>query len=136
MSPKNLLVPLVLLFGVVCTFGGQTAGDPTEGFEINDFSKYPWVHAGNEGWSTTTRQERHSGEHSAKSGAITDDERSALQVTLDCVTGNITFWRKVSSESSFDFLKFYIDGVEQDKWSGRQDWTEVSFPAIEGTRTF
>jgi hypothetical protein len=135
MSPKNWLVPLVLLLGMDCTFGGQTAGDPTEGFETNDFSKHPWVHAGDEDWSTTGR-EKHSGVYSAESGAITDDERSDLQVTLDCVTGNITFCRKVSSESGFDVLKFYIDGVEQGKWSGREDWTEVSFPVMEGTRTF
>ena len=36
----------------------------------------------------------------------------------------------------FDNLKFYIDGVEKEKWSGETDWTEVSFPVTVGTRTF
>jgi hypothetical protein len=33
-------------------------------------------------------------------------------------------------------LKFYIDGVEKDTWSGEEDWAEVSFPVTAGTRTF
>jgi hypothetical protein len=57
-------------------------------------------------------------------------------VTLDCVAGTITFYRKVSSESGFDFLRFSIDGVEQDKWSGEENWAEASFPVTEGARTF
>ncbi|MHC4511356.1 MAG: hypothetical protein ACYTAO_20800, partial [Planctomycetota bacterium] len=60
MSPKNWLVPLVFLLGMAGVVGGQMANDPTEGFETNDFSKFPWVRGGDEGWSTTRRQ-RHSG---------------------------------------------------------------------------
>jgi len=52
------------------------------------------------------------------------------------VSGNIAFYVKVSSESDFDFLTFYIDGVEKGRWSGEQNWAEVSFPVDEGTRTF
>ncbi len=55
---------------------------------------------------------------------------------VDCVDGDITFYRKVSSEDNFDYLRFYIDGVEQDKWSGGKDWERISFPVIAGTRTF
>jgi hypothetical protein len=33
-------------------------------------------------------------------------------------------------------LKFKIDGVEKGAWSGEEDWSEVSFPVDEGTRTF
>jgi hypothetical protein len=106
-----------------------------EDFETGDFGKFPWEHAGDTGWSTTS-QERHSGLYSARSGPIRDGERSSLQVTLECVMGNITFYRKVSSESRYDHLKFYINGVEQDKWSGEEDWAEVSFPVMEGARTF
>ncbi len=36
----------------------------------------------------------------------------------------------------FDYLKFYIDGLKQDEWSGEQDWTKVSFPVTAGIRTF
>lgn len=135
MDTKNWLVPLVFFLGMAGTVGGKMANVPTEDFETNDFSKFPWVHDGDEGWSTT-QQQRHSGIYSAKSGAIESDESTSLQVTLECVMGNITFYRKVSSESGFDYLKFCIDGAEQDKWSGEEDWAEVSFPVTEGRRTF
>ena len=55
---------------------------------------------------------------------------------MDCVAGSISFYCKVSSESRWDFLRFYIDGSQQDQWSGEQDWIMVSFPVAEGTRTF
>jgi len=135
MGSKNWLVPLVFFLGMAGTVGGQMANVPTESFETNDFSKFPWVHYGDAGWSTT-QQQRHSGTYSAKAGAIDNDESTSLQVTLECVRGNITFYCKVSSESGFDYLKFYIDGVEKDKWSGQEDWAEVSLPVTEGRRTF
>ena len=107
----------------------------TEDFETEDFSKFPWSSYGDESWDTT-RQESHSGSYSAQSGSIEDGESTTLQVSLDCVSGDITFYRKVSSELDYDYLEFYIDSVEMDKWSGEEDWAEVSFPVDEGTRTF
>ena len=135
MKAKKWVVVVVFLFGMAGAVGGQAAGDTTEDFETNDFSKFAWTLTGDADWDITA-QERHSGVYSAKAGAITDNERSSLQVTFDCTTGTITFYRKVSSESGFDLLKFCIDGVEQDKWSGEEDWAEVSFAVAEGTRTF
>ncbi len=104
-------------------------------FETGDFSKCTWEHAGDASWTITSRQ-KHSGTYSTEAGTIEDDGSTALKVTLDCVSGNITFCRKVSSESGRDYLKFYIDGVEKDKWSGNKDWAEVSFGVTAGTRTF
>lgn len=135
MNVREWVVPWVFLFGVAGAVGGQAASDTTEDSETNDFSEFAWAHTGDADWDITA-QERHSGVYSAKAGAITDSERSSLQVTLDCATGTIAFYCKVSSESGFDCLKFCIDGVEQDKWSGEKDWAEVSFPVAEGTRTF
>ncbi|MHC4190065.1 MAG: glycoside hydrolase family 5 protein [Planctomycetota bacterium] len=131
----NWLVMSVFLLGLVSNVTSQAAIGPAEDFETNDFSKFPWVHYGDAGWSTT-QQERHSEIYSAKSGAIESDESTSLQVTLECVMGNITFYRKVSSESDFDYLKFYIDGAEEGDWSGEEDWNEVSFPVRGGIRTF
>ena len=106
-----------------------------EDFETSDFSKLPWSSYGDESWETT-RSERYSGHYSAKSGSIEDGEETALEVSIDCVSGDITFYRQVSCESGFDELTFYIDGLEQGKWSGQEDWSEVSFQVREGTRTF
>ncbi len=107
----------------------------TEDFETGDFSKFPWEHYGDETWSISSA-EKNSGNYSAQAGLIDDDQSTTLQVTLDCVSGNITFYRKVSSESRCDYLKFYIDGVRKGEWSGREDWAQVSFPVTSSTRTF
>jgi len=106
-----------------------------EDFETGDFNTFPWEHYGDTTWTITSR-ERHSGTYSSKAGDIDHDESTTLRLTLDCIAGDITFYRKVSSESGYDYLKFYIDGVENAKWSGTEDWAEKSFPVTAGTRTF
>jgi hypothetical protein len=106
-----------------------------EDFETNDFSKFPWSSSGYARWETT-RSERHSGFFSAQAGSIEDGESSTLEVSLDCISDNISFYRKVSSESHCDYLIFKINGVEKGSWSGEEDWAEVSFTVDEGMRTF
>jgi len=106
-----------------------------EDFETNNFREFPWEHEGDSHW-TTTSWEKHSGNHSAQAGTIDDYGSTTLRVRLYCISGNITFYRKVSSEELSDYLTFYIDGVEKDTWSGDEDWAEVSFTVAAGTRTF
>jgi outer membrane protein assembly factor BamB len=109
--------------------------DVMEDFEANDFSKFPWEDSGDASWAISS-VEKNSGNYSAQAGSIDDDQSTTLQVRLDCVSGNITFYRKVSSELRCDYLKFNIDGVRKGSWSGKEDWTEVSFPVTAGTRIF
>ncbi|MHC4596915.1 MAG: GLUG motif-containing protein, partial [Planctomycetota bacterium] len=115
--------------------GEEVSG--VEDFETGDFSRFPWEHHGYANWDVTSRHKLF-GAFSAEAGLIEHDhdQWTTLQVTLDCVSGNITFYRKVSSELGYDHLTFYIDGVEQDKWSGKKDWAKVFFGVTEGTRTF
>ena len=49
--------------------------------------------------------------------------------------GNLSFWYKVSSESNYDFLRFYVDGVKQGEWSGSAGWAEASYPLTSGSHT-
>ena len=106
-----------------------------EDFETGDFSKFPWEQDEYASW-TTTLLEKHFGNYSAEAGEIDDSESTTLQVSLDCVPGDISFYRKVSSESGFDYLRFYIDEEEKGKWSGEEDWAHVSFSVTAGVRTF
>ena len=40
--------------------------------------------------------------------------------------GNIAWWWSVSSEANFDFLRFYIDGVNRSyELSGEVGWTQL-----------
>jgi hypothetical protein len=54
-----------------------------------------------------------------------------------CQKGRIQFWRKVSSEPGSDCLRFFINGVQQERVSGEIDWQQVSFPILwPGTTSF
>jgi len=113
-------------------------GLPTvdEGFESGNLTALPWQTGGNQPWSVVS-SEKNSGAYSAQSGDISDNQTSYLEVTLNITqAGNITFYRKVSSESCCDYLRFKIDGAEQKKWSGEVPWGRVSFPVSTGTHTF
>ncbi len=128
-------VAFACLLGLAGSVGAAAFSDAMEGFETRDFSKFPWSSSGDASW-VITRLLGHSGRYCAKSGSVGDGQSTTLHLTLDCAAGAITFYRKVSSESGYDYLKFYIDGVEQDSWSGEQDWAEASFPVDGGMRTF
>jgi hypothetical protein len=62
----------------------------------------------------------------AQSGDVADDEETWLETSVQGA-GTLTFYWKVSSESSYDLLEFYIDGNRQDYISGDVDWQQESF---------
>ena len=111
-------------------------GNIVEGFETGDFSMYDWVLTGANNW-TIVSDEVNSGSYAAKSGQITDNGETHLSLTVDILAdGEISFYRKVSSENNYDKLFFYIDGAEKNNWSGDQGWAQVSYPITTGTHTF
>lgn len=113
-----------------------TIGLPREDFESGDFSSYPWQMGGTTAW-TIVSGGVNGGTDCAKSGLISDDDSTQMQVTLDVTDpGNISFYYKVSSESGWDYLRFYIDDVQKEQWSGSVDWTEASYPVTAGQHTF
>lgn len=135
MNLKNFkLIGLALLLLGLGSFGlAQT--QVFEDFEAG-FSKLPWRPGFLYGWLITD-SERHSGTYSASAGYIGDDEESELEIRLDISDGGeISFWYKVSSESGHDFLRFFIDGQEMDKWSGETGWQKVIYRVPAGEHTF
>ena len=107
-----------------------------EDFESGSFLAYPWEFDGDNDWITTTVAP-FEGSTSAQSGSITHNESSDLLVeTLVLTPGTITFQVKVNSESSYDYLRFFIDQAEMAQWSGTMDWTEVSYPVDTGNHVF
>jgi len=114
---------------------GVTSDYSREDFETADFSKFPWINSGDGNWDITFL-ERYAGTYGAETGKINDNESTALRVSVECTSGDITFYRKVSSEPACDYLKFYIDGVEMVRWSGMEDWDAVSFAVTAGTKIF
>ena len=88
----------------------------------------------NASW-VVTNDPAYAGTLSLKSGSIGNSQKSDISYTANFSAGNVSFARKVSSESNFDFLEFYIDGVLNGAWSGELDWAVVSFPIAAGTHT-
>lgn len=107
-----------------------------EDFESGDFSKFNWTFAGNQPW-VITDVNPYEGTYSAKSGAISHSQASQLILEYDVASNDhISFLRKVSSESNYDFLKFYINNTVVGQWSGAEDWGEVEYPVTAGFNTF
>jgi hypothetical protein len=113
-----------------------TAGAIIEDWETNGFEKFDWTFGGTKDW-TINFIDPYEGAYAAKSGNIDDGQFSSLQVIYKAIGyDDISFYRKVSSEAGMDFLKFYIDGVLVDQWSGNLPWEFVSYDVLPGTHVF
>ena len=138
--PSHLHVQLVVRDSLFCP-GVSTStvfvADPTEvfiadgqvpaGFSKPDTAVGSWVPD-----ATHTSE----GLFSLKSQIVNGDNKSVLEFSGEFDAGNISFDRKVSSENTFDFLKFFIDNNEQFSISGEQDWSNINIPVSAGSHTF
>jgi len=144
-----------------------TVGPADEDFESGGFTQYPWEFQGYEitwpnvnpiedfilgnlindvEWSIDTT-EFYSGEASAKSYPITDNQASFMSLELNVTQdGMLSFWYKVASEYSpsqtyfYDGLFFIIDGETADRFQpepdGSSPWTYASYEIDAGVHTF
>ncbi len=79
----------------------------------------------------------YDGDYAMKSGNIRHNQESIMKVESNSTeAGVISFYKKVSSESTFDFLYFYIDTQLKGSWSGEDDWSFQSYQVTEGTHTY
>ncbi|MFH1159510.1 MAG: hypothetical protein V1733_00995 [bacterium] len=114
----------------------ETIGIIVEDWETNSFYKFPWKHYGNKPWTITTSAP-YEGIYTAVSPDLDDYTSAILQVDYTAgVDDTISFYRRVSSEPDYDFLRFYIDNVLQGSWSGDVLWGRVSYPVAASTHTF
>ena len=113
-----------------------------EDFETGDFSSYSWTFDGDANWVIDT--DSFEGIYSARSGAIIEFQETWLIIEADVLyDSDISFYRKTSCEdvgpgtgNYYDYLSFYIDDIEMDKWAGETPWDIVSFPVDAGNHTF
>lgn len=107
-----------------------------EDFETGDFSSFDWEMAGNVPWFITN-ENAFEGNYAARSGMIDDDQASILLLHYDVAYGDsISFYYKVSSETDYDFLKFFINGIEKGSWSGEIDWAQAGYEVSTGNNLF
>ncbi|MCK9450946.1 MAG: C25 family cysteine peptidase [Bacteroidales bacterium] len=107
-------------------------GMQIEDFETGDFTKYEWRHGLGYPWQIV-EDEVYEGNFAAKSTAISGSQSSELHIRLFVMQADeISFYRKVSSESGYDHLRFYVDDVKLGEWSGEKDWELVTAQIPEG----
>ncbi len=107
-----------------------------DGFESGDFNIFSYVQGGNAPWTITTVNPI-EGIYCAQSGSIGPNGSSTISLTYNVErSDSISFYRKVSSQPTYDFLGFYIDNVQKGQWSGEKSWAKVTFPVTPGVHTF
>jgi subtilisin family serine protease len=74
------------------------------------------------------------GNDAARSGPIDNEQSTTMstQVTGPC---KVVFYWGVSSEKDYDYLRFFIDGTEQEAISGEVGWTRKSYYLTPGVHT-
>ena len=110
-----------------------SVGVAVENFESGTFDYYPWEFSGSGGpWQISTTS--YEGNYSAQSPDINDNDITALEITVDFATsGEISFWKKVSTENWYDYFTFYVDGSPYGEWSGEESWSQETYNISAGT---
>lgn len=77
-----------------------------------------------------------SGTYAAASGTISHNQQTNLIATVNLtVPATLSFKYRVSSEANYDFLRFLIDNVQQNAWSGNSGWVTVTYNLTAGNHT-
>jgi hypothetical protein len=90
-----------------------------------------WVTGGSANWFGQTVRAYYGGD-AGQSGAIIDSQNSYVQTTVSG-PGELSFYWSVSSENSYDYLNFYINGILKTRISGEVSWQNKEFWIPAGT---
>jgi hypothetical protein len=108
------------------TYVSGTLGDAV------DANSLSWTTGGDANWFRQTAT-MHDGVDAACSGDISDSQQSWMETTVTG-PGSLSYWWRVSSESGFDYLKFFYDGYEQaGSISGESNWLYKAWAIPAGT---
>ena len=107
-----------------------------EDWETGDMSQFDWITGGDSDWAVTT-ENPYEGSYCIKSGVLDHNQNNYLSLQFEAYEeDSLSFWCKVSSETGYDMLKFYIDTVEMSSWSGEVAWERSSYVVTQGVHTF
>ena len=107
-----------------------------EGFESGSLPSAAWETGGDASWAVQAL-ERQSGLYSLRSGAITNDQSSWVQVTVPNYQGGLlSFFRKTDFTFLTGWFSFYIDGNLKEDFSGDTPWQESTYAVAAGSHTF
>ncbi|HBA84002.1 MAG TPA: hypothetical protein DCZ95_07915 [Verrucomicrobia bacterium] len=90
-----------------------------------DATQLVWTTGGSTNWFGENLIS-HDGVDAAQNGLLANNQSAWMETAIDG-PASLAWWWKVSSETNYDFLRFYVDGVLQpERISGETDWTTVS----------
>jgi hypothetical protein len=105
-----------------------------ENFEAG-LGNFPWSFEGGD-WVISSGG--YNSDMAIRSASIAHNQSTSMSITMtNPADGIISFWKKNSSEQNHDYLKFYINGMLKNQWSGEDaDWSQVSYMVMAGTNTY
>ena len=107
-----------------------------EDFELGTLDPSLWTNNSPVPW-TFCNESPYEGALCLKSGAIGNSAETLVSLSYEVAeTDSIAFYFKVSSESGYDKLFFYIDNMEKATWSGAIPWTFAQYVVTPGQHTF
>ncbi|UUC44880.1 hypothetical protein [Flavobacterium cerinum] len=107
------------------------------GFESGTITPFSTSGSGGSWSVTSTSGQFNVGTYGIKSGSGVSSSTSNLDLSVTIPTGgsSFSFNYRVDSESGYDYLRFYIDGVQQNQWSGTVAWATFSGTLAAGSHT-
>jgi len=103
--------------------------------DINEAVDTTLPFSGTSTWFGVVNPEKSLDGEAARSAAILDNQSSFLETSVTG-PGNLSFNWSVSSESNYDFLRFYVDGVIQSgSISGNVPFAQKAYSIPCGTHT-
>ncbi len=140
----KLMMSALILLSIIfysCSDDSPTTSsysDLWEDFESGTIDNYPWQSSGDNVWQISTTR-KWEGLYSIKSGSIENNETSSFSISLDLSKAGIVYFAcNISSESSYDWLYWKLNGVTIDGISGIlafDDWYVFSFHVPPGQHT-
>lgn len=104
--------------------------------KIVNFETSKWYTV-NKGLFSRVSSEKYEWNFSIKSLNTNNNSESCFEVLKDIyVDSNISFYKKVSSEEWYDFLKFYINWNEMSSWAWEKNWSKESYSIQNWNHTF
>ena len=133
-DPEDVNAPYVKV-----SWGCGMPGDwIMEDFEDFNNTIFAWDNDATNPWTIIAGGCNEDSQSCMKSGgAGVASVTSNLSVTVNIpYEGVMSFYGKISSEANWDYGYFYIDGVEQDSYTGTSAWVLHTFDITPGTHTF
>ncbi len=90
--------------------------------EALDAPQLLWSSGGNAPWTAQTAV-THDGVDAAQSGTISHSQETWMETSV-VGPGPLSFWWTVSSESGYDYLEFYTNGVRVIRIAGDVSWQQ------------